>query len=333
MVRPIPILFIALALAINVSSAQNPNPMTYTNPVYNSDFPDPFVLRVGQTYYAYATNGGGNDIQLAQSIDLVNWVYLGNAMGPLPGWASAGWTWAPEVAAIPGGYAMYYTARHSESGRQCVGLATSSTPEGPFVDRANQPLICQLDEGGSIDASPFTDTDGQRYLYWKNDGNCCGQLTYLYGQRLSSDGLKLVGEAKRLILNDALWEGNLVEAPTLFKRQGISKYYLFYSAANYADDTYAVGYAHASGPLGPFAKWQANPILASAGAVAGPGHQCVVTDGAGQPWMVYHAWTSGNTGYPNGQRTMRIDRLEFGVNGVPVVKPTTSPQTAPSSSK
>ena len=118
MLRPIPILFIVLALAINVSSAENPKTMTYTNPVYNSDFPDPFVLRVNQTYYAYATNGGGNDIQLAQSIDLVNWVYLGNAMGPLPAWVSAGWTWAPEVAAIPSGYAMYYTARHSESGRQ-----------------------------------------------------------------------------------------------------------------------------------------------------------------------------------------------------------------------
>ena len=81
--------------------------------------------------------------------------------------------------------------------------------------------------------------------------------------------------------------------------------------------------------MGPFIKWKANPILASAGAVAGPGHQCVITDSVGQPWMVYHAWTAGNTGYPNGQRTLRIDRLEFRSDGVPVVKPTTSAQATP----
>jgi beta-xylosidase len=317
-----------LALLIGLSSAQKAT-MTYTNPVYANDFPDPFVLRVEKTYYAYATNGGGNDIQLARSSNLVDWSYLGNALGPLPAWASGGLTWAPEVAAVPSGFAMYYTARHTASGRQCIGLAISKSAEGPFVDTSPEPLVCQIEEGGSIDASPFTDTDGKRYLYWKNDGNCCGKFTYIYGQRLSSDGLTLTGAPKQLIVNGALWEGNLVEAPTMYRRAN-GKYYLFYSAANYADETYGVGYAHASSPLGPFSKWQDNPILASAGAVAGPGHQCITTDGAGQPWMVYHAWTAGNTGYPNGQRTMRIDRLEFRPDGVPMVKPTTTPQPAPS---
>jgi beta-xylosidase len=299
---------------------------TYTNPVYASDFPDPFVLQVGQTYHAYATNGGGNTIQYATSSDLVSWVYGGDAFGNLPAWASPGNTWAPEVAAVPGGYAMYYTARHTQSGKQCIGVAFSKTPDGPFSDSSLEPLVCQFDLGGSIDASPFTDTNGKRYLYWKNDGNCCGQRTSLYVQRLSVDGLRLEGEAKPLIFNDAAWEGNLIEAPTMYRRG--DKYYLFFSAANYNDQTYAVGYAYGFDPMGPMTKWKNNPILKSAGAVAGPGHQTVILDKKKQPWMVYHAWETGNTGYPNGQRTLRLDKITFN-NGVPRVVPSTKPQPAP----
>jgi beta-xylosidase len=325
---------IALLLAIaqfGISGAQTPKTtVTYANPVYNTDFPDPFVLTVGNTYFAYATNGGGNTIQVARSDDLVNWLYEGDAFGNLPDWASSGWTWAPEVAAVPGGYAMYYTARHTESGRQCIGVAFSKIPEGPFMDTSAEPLICQLSLGGSIDPSPFTDKDGKRYLYWKNDGNCCGQLTYLYVQQLSNDGLGLVGEPKSLLFNTELWEGNLIEAPTVYRRG--DKYYLFYSAADYGNDTYAVGYAYGYSPTGPFTKWKRGPILKSAGRVAGPGHQCIVTAKDGTPWMMYHAWVTGNTGYPNGQRTLRLDKLSF-KDGVPAVIPTTTKQAAPNAER
>jgi beta-xylosidase len=321
------VLATSLAVISGCSDAQTPKPaVTYTNPVYASDFPDPFVLRVGKTYYAYATNGGGATIQSLTSTDLVNWTYTGDAFGNLPPWATPGWTWAPEVAVVPGGFAMYYTARHTESQRQCIGVAFSKTPDGPYEDSSPEPLVCQLDAGGSIDASPFTDRDGSRYLYWKNDGNCCGLRTYLYVQRLSSDGLKVQGEPKALIYNTEGWEGNLIEAPTVYRRG--DKYLLFFSAADYGNDTYGVGYAYGSSPMGPFTKWTRNPVLKSAGRVAGPGHQCIVTDEAGQPWMVYHAWEAGNTGYPNGQRTLRIDRITF-KDGVPSVIPTTTRQTAP----
>jgi beta-xylosidase len=321
------IVMIFSALFTTASTAQPAKTtMNYSNPVYNADFPDPFVLRVGSSYYAYATNGGGATVQLLRSDNLVDWKALGDAFGNLPAWASPGWTWAPEVAAVPGGFAMYYTTRHSESQRQCIGVAFAATPNGPFNDQSSAPLICQIEEGGSIDASPFTDRDGKRYLYWKNDGNCCGLRTYLYGQRLSNDGLKLEGQARALIFNSELWEGNLIEAPTLYRRG--DKYYLFYSAADYGNDTYAVGYAYSSSPLGIFTKWRNNPVLKTTGQVAGPGHQCIVTDEIGQPWMVYHAWQTGNTGYPNGQRSLRLDRITFR-DGVPVITPTTSKQIAP----
>ncbi len=324
-------LVITLGLAatdtLSNSSQAVSRSVSYSNPVIPSDFPDPFVLRVNDTYYVYATNSGGANIQIAVSKDLANWESLSDAMPQLPGWVTGGFTWAPEVAIVPGGYALYYTARHAESSRQCIGVAFSKEPTGPFFDDSSQPMICQLSEGGSIDASPFTDTDGQRYLYWKNDGNCCGQLTYLYAQRLNSDGLKLEGAAVRLIHNTELWEGNLVEAPTMWRRG--NKYYLFFSAADYGNGTYATGYAYGNSPMGPFTKWKNNPILETTDEVVGPGHQCVFTDPSGRPWFGYHAWTKGAVGYPAGQRTFRIDPLEFRTDGVPVVRPSTGKKTVP----
>src|SRR3954451_11787582 len=45
---------------------------TFANPVYNGNFPDPFVLKDGDTYYAYATNGGGKQVQTLAS-KVVHW--------------------------------------------------------------------------------------------------------------------------------------------------------------------------------------------------------------------------------------------------------------------
>ncbi len=38
-------------------------PGTYVNPVLDRDFPDPDTLETGGAYYAYATNGNGQNIQ------------------------------------------------------------------------------------------------------------------------------------------------------------------------------------------------------------------------------------------------------------------------------
>ena len=49
--------------------------------------------------------------------------------------------------------------------------------------------------GGTIDANSFRDSDGKLYLYYKNDGNRVGKVSQIWGQRLSDDGLKVVGTA------------------------------------------------------------------------------------------------------------------------------------------
>ena len=281
-------------------------PDEFRNPVIDRDFPDPDTLKVDDTYYAYATNSGGSNVQIARSTDLVTWERLPDVLPVLPLWAAGGFTWAPEVTSWNDGetFTMYFTARHAESGRQCIGVATSDTPDGVF-EPVDEPFICQLESGGSIDAAAFEDDDGTQYVLWKNDGNCCGYAVHIYIQEVSDDGLTLQGEPTELITNDQLWEGGLVEAPTLWKQD--DRYYLFYSANSFAGLNYATGYAVAEEPTGPYTKPGDEPFIASdleTGAAFGPGGQDIVVDDEGDTWMVYHSWDQNLT-----YRRMMIDEL------------------------
>jgi len=315
------------------SAAPSPTAPVFQNPILRENFADPFILQVGDTFYAYATNSASKNISLARSTDLLKWQILPDAMPALPRWAklTGGLVWAPEVIQIGEQFVMYYTARDKQSDKQCVGAAVSDKPEGKFKDASLAPLVCQAELGGTIDASPFRNEDGKLYLYYKNDGNCCNLVTYIYVQELAPDGLSLLGEPIALLRNDALWEGRVVEAPTMFKREG--RYYLFFSANNYAGHEYAVGYATCESPLGPCQDAPENPILKSdltdhEAMVIGPGHQALLQID-GQTWIFYHAWEVVANSRRGERRLMWLDRLDW-VGGKPVVRgPTTDFQPVP----
>ncbi|HVM24838.1 MAG TPA: glycoside hydrolase family 43 protein [Candidatus Limnocylindrales bacterium] len=322
------------------TAAESPRPTPgegeFVNPVLDTDFPDPHVIQVGDTWYAYATG-----YRYTTSTDLVSWErprYLELRSR----WATRDF-WAPEVAETSAGYVLYYTGRSQlptpgQDTAQCVGRAVAESPEGPFVDDLAEPLICQAEDGGTIDASPFVDEDGTRYLLYKNDGNCCRRPVKLWIQELSDDGLSLVGEPIDLgVAADNLWEGSVIEAPTLWLDDGT--YYLFYSANAYYSATYAVGYATSDAVTGPFVEAEENPILSAdfrelnadpSLVAAGPGHQTIIEDGEGELWIVYHAWDRTAIGYDlGGDRTMWMDRLSFEDGRVVVQGPTSDPQPAP----
>lgn len=275
------------------------------------DFPDPFVLQDGGTKYAYATQAAGRYVQVMTSTDRVNWEIRPDAMPTLAPWVLAdnASVWAPEVMRIGAGdYRLYYTARDRASGKQCIGVASATSPLGPFSDTRTTALVCQVSLGGSIDPNIFRAANGQLYLYYKNDGNCCGMATTIWGQALTADGRTLTGTPVALIRNDQPWEGALVEAPSMWQRG--SGYGLFFSANHYGDARYAVGYASCSGPLGPCTKAPTNPILKSGGGLHGPGHQSLFNEG-GQDYIAYHGWLTRPDGSRGDKRVLYIDRLSW----------------------
>lgn len=323
--RLISISLVALALAIATGLTAKPGTVAGVVkpfvPVFTTDFPDPFILPHQGKFLAYATNATQlrANVQMAASDNLVDWALvktadgkLHDAMPVLPAWAKPGWTWAPEVVRVGEGYVLYFTARERASDRQCVGVATASDPRGPFVGQDSGPLVCQREEGGTIDPSAYQDSDGQRYLYFKSDGNNPRVLrpSRIFAQKLSPDGLRIEGEAKALLVNDKHWEWRVVESPTMV-RNPAGSYTLFYSANHFGWESdqrlsnYAMGFARCASAMGPCVKEASNPILYSyntvrEGCLSGPGHQTVF-EHAGRKFLVFHAWSATPACQPAGK--------------------------------
>ena len=259
------------------------------------DFADPYVLATRDGYFGYSTNAGAGDIQVIRSSDLVNWELVGNGLERIPGWASAGATWAPSVLARDGGYVVYYTVREASSGKQCISRGVASRPAGPFRDDSSGPLICQRELGGSIDPSPFVDADGRAYLLWKAEGSG-GPAQTIWSQELTPDGLALAGTAHPLISADRSFERGIVEAPSMVREGGA--YHLVYAAADWNSRHYATAVASCAGPAGPCTKSASGKVLASGARLAGPGGVEVFRDRDGALWAAFHAFSEPNVGYP-----------------------------------
>ena len=335
-----------LLAALLIGTAAPGAPAPY-QPAMSGDFPDPFVLQAGDRYLAYATNPdrGRVNVQMASSTDLVRWERLRDggkahdALPVLPAWAQRGFTWAPEVIKVSDGYVLYFTARDRKSHLQCIGAAKAADPTGPFTSDATAPLVCQSELGGSIDPDPFRDADGSLILYFKNDGNNPDfrKPTHIFGQRLSPDGLSVTGEAVPLLVNDAAWEGNLIEAPTMVRRAG--GYYLFFSANDYGwsepqqpVSPYAIGYARCRSATGPCTAARENPILASrnmpGACLSGPGHQTVFAVG-GKDYVAFHAWSATPSCHQlDPYRNLYVARVDW-AGDRPVIGPSLRDPVAP----
>jgi beta-xylosidase len=293
---------------------------TYTNPVVPRDFPDPSVIRVGDMYWATATaSRWAPRFPLLKSTDLIHWERAGEVFAKAPDWAASNF-WAPELQTWKGKFYIYYTAR-SHAGTLSVAVAVADAPQGPYTDKG----VIVSQEVGSIDAVAVDDETGQRYLIWKDDGNSRGQPTFLWAAKLNQDGTRLAGPHFALFRNDQPWEGGLVEGPFLVKRDGWL--YLFYSGNGCcgAGCTYALGVARSKKLLGPWEKYDANPILAANPDWRCPGHGSIVQDKAGRHWLLYHAYSARNSSEKGRQGL--LDEVTWGTNGWPVINQGHGPST------
>jgi xylan 1,4-beta-xylosidase len=283
---------------------------TYQNPVLTADNPaDPHVIRIDDAYYLYATtHGRGYDVFVSRN--LVHWENKGSVFDDPRGGA-----WAPDVFHDPtdGKFYLYYTdsvdversrgASTDHLRAKQVGVAVADSPLGPFVDK-------KVLFAGSIDGHMFRDDDGQYYLFYVEiaDG-------FRIMLQPMDDPLTPRGEPIEIMRPDTPWEtaaGEVTEGPWMIKRNGL--YYLMYSGSGADTPNYAVGYATASNPLGPYKKYAGNPIAKGDGErIFGPGHHSVVNGPDGKLWMVYHQKYSPRVSY---RRFIAIDPMWFDDAGV-----------------
>ena len=319
-------------------------PATFANPVIDADFPDPAVIRAPDGfYYAYATQTerGGKwiNLQLARSADLVHWQQLGDALPVKPDWARKTQDfWAPHVTRQGDTYFLYYSAKPDaaltdDKRGLCLGVATAGGPLGPFVDKGT-PLKCG-ETFVNIDPMAFDDpATGKRLLYW-GSGFKPIKVQELAADRLSfapgSAPADLVGIVKS---DDPNEYQKLVEGAWVVRRDGY--YYLFFSGDNCCGKNahYAVMVARSRNAMGPFELAPHKIVLERAGYWVAPGHHSMITDAAGQDWMLYHAVDARRPRTKpadeiNTRRILLIDRIDW-KDGWPVVAgPSAGPQRAP----
>ena len=286
---------------VDVASVPSLAGGTYLNPVLDADFPDPAVILAPDGfYYAYATqtlrDGEWINVQVARSRDLVEWEHLGDALPEKPSWARETQDfWAPYVVQEGDRYLMYYSATPDvcdvpERGH-CLAIATSASPAGPFVDMGLPLLLGMGFE--YIDPMVFDDPlSGKRFLYWGSG------FQPIKVQQLAEDHMSFVPDSEP---TDIIWPNpkggfpRLVEAAWVIHHEDF--YYIFYSGDNCCgpDAEYGVMVARSREPTGPFETLEEargvphSLMLFKSERWLAPGHNCIVTDKAGENWIIYHA--------------------------------------------
>jgi arabinan endo-1,5-alpha-L-arabinosidase len=330
---------------VNPNEASAVRPATYRNPVLDADFPDPAVILAPDGYYyAYATqtlrDGQWINIQVARSADLLLWDHLGDAMPDKPGWARETQDfWAPFVVREGSRYLMYYSATPDvcdvPTRGHCLAIATADSPAGPFVD-IGLPLL--LGMGFEyIDPMVFDDpATGKRLLYWGSG------FQPIKVQELAADHMSFAADSAP---TDLIWPNpdgfpRLVEAAWVIRHDDF--YYLFFSGDNCCgpDAEYGVMVARSHSAIGPFETLEEargvphSLMLFKSERWLAPGHNCIVTDAAGDAWIIYHAIDVNRPRQRqedeiNSRRILLIDKLQWR-DGWPFVgTPSDEPQPAP----
>jgi arabinan endo-1,5-alpha-L-arabinosidase len=340
-----PILILSLFLLPCCSTEHPKATVTYTNPVYAADMPDPSVKKLGAYYYAFGTTANrrlpdGRIFTLLRSRDLVHWEQLGGAL--VSSFTNADYQyWAPEITKANGKYYLYYAMGDEAPEHFVIRVAMSDKPQGPYLD-SGAVLTDSQTNRFTIDPFPFRDDDGQWYLF-----DACDfpydSLGYHAGTGIEANRLLNMTTASndcRVVVRPAfdwtLYQAHrrmdvfhrtfaawhTIEGPCVVKHD--SKYYCFYSGANWRTPRYGVDYVVADHPLGPYtgAGDHARVLHSVPGKIFGPGGISIVTgpDGKTQ-FIVYHAWNHEMT-----ERQMCVDKLDWTPDG-PRCVPTVRPQT------
>jgi arabinan endo-1,5-alpha-L-arabinosidase len=280
---------------------------------------DPFVLHghADRNWYLYCTSDAltatelGPDgtplihnVPMFSSTDLVHWSYAGDAFPTKPSWVT-GFLWAPDVVYRNGQYLLYFTASDTNlpGGGSAVGVATSSSPTGPW-QVSDTPVVPPTDSptgpGRRWEFDPeVIYAGGTGYIYF---GSYFGGI---YARQLSADGMTSIASTEKQIAIDNRYEGTFIV-------QHGGWYYFMGSATNCCNGPltgYAVFTARSRSPLGPFVDQHGVSILAgrvggtplltqNGNRWVGPGHNAVITDAAGQDWFAYHAIDRGDRTSP-----------------------------------
>ncbi|MFB9327728.1 glycoside hydrolase family 43 protein [Paenibacillus aurantiacus] len=296
---------------------------------------DPYALVYNGRVYLYMTNdvleydadgsvkdntyGNINKIGVISSDDLVNWTDHGNivAAGPegAAKWATQSWAPAAAHKVVDGKDRFFLYFANNASG---IGVLTSDSPTGPWVDPIGEALILRTTPGVEdvtwlFDPAVLVDDDGSAYIYF-GGGVPKGKDAWPDTARvmqLGDDMISVVGEAVT------------IPAPYMFEDAGINKvggtYYYTYCSNFFQGERTAgsppageIAYMTSDKPMGPWTYHGSilkNPERFF--GVGGNNHHAIFSFG-GAWYIAYHAQTLAKAlGVSNGYRSTHLNQVVF----------------------
>ncbi len=272
-----------------------------TRPVA-ADGPDPSVLAAAGSYWLFTTSTGDLLAPVRHATDSGAWGEPTEAMARRPAWIGQDEIWAPGVIEVGGRYILWFSSPTDPDDdlSQCIGLAVSDTPGGPYEPLGEEPVICSTD-GPTIDPFPWRARDGRLFVAWTEYHYESGRPTEIRTSRLDESGTRLVGEPAQLLTDPSGWEQLVLENPALFEQED-GTVRLLYSGGFFFTADYATGSATCQSPMGPCERdTPGTPWHRSAAGVNGPGGMSVFRGHDGRLWTAFHAW-GDQVGYGAGGR-------------------------------
>lgn len=306
--KPFLINLIIISFILSSSDKKKKDTPIESQPTLTVFLADPTIFNFEGTYYLYGTSQGslvgrGNGFLVFTSDDLKEWegpigATEGFALKDTDAFGDTGF-WAPQVFHYNNTFYMAYTANEK------IAVATSNSPLGPFTNSGTS-----ISDITQIDPFIFIDDDDKKYMYHVrlNNGNriCVAEMNDDL-QSIKPETLSEIISAQDPWENTENASWPVTEGPTVIKENDL--YYLVYSANDFRNPDYAVGFATSNNPMGPWTKADINPIIhGNMIGESGSGHGDMFFDKNGKMQYVIHTHFSTSTVLP---RKTGIIELKF----------------------
>ncbi|MBK8476022.1 MAG: carbohydrate-binding protein [Opitutaceae bacterium] len=271
---------------------------------------DPGALVHDGRVYLYCSNDDDNptagdyamkSIVCVSSCDLKNWTDHGEVLRvPLAAtWAAH--SWAPAAIERNGKFFLYFG-----NGGSGIGVASSTSPTGPFADAKGSVLINSATPGVMpatnmwiFDPAVFIDDDGQAYLYFGGNGESNVRVIRLAADMVTTTGAAITLTAPAFF-----------EASWMHKRNGL--YYFSYSTN--PSTGLRIDYMTSASPTSGFTY---GGIVAGQPPSNNNNNHHAVFQLAGAWYHAYHNRSvATQAGIPTGyRRNLAIERLTYAQDG------------------
>lgn len=312
-------------------------PLTKSGQEYWTEIADPSVVRGDDgMFYIFSTLR-----RVLVSRDMCNWDVLTETIIDRPTWGDSEEhgipdVWAPDAIKIKNKWIYYYSLAAWGKPAAGIGYAVADNVAGPYTDMGCLFTQEDVDINGLIDPQPIIDNGKVYMLVGSFHGNYLVELT--------ADGMGLLGGAdyqnrnKVLVagidLEESVFDNTYYEGGYIVKKDNY--YYFFGSAGSCCEknsSTYRVYVGKSTSIKGPYYAPDGKNLASNnlgntigmlalwcppsgSRTTAGPGHNSILIDDAGDYWMVYHGYCDQDN---FNTRHLFMDKLAWDENGYPYV--------------